>query len=339
MDDSINDLALDERTARVLLTLASEPGDAVTGRLIRTNGAIQTVQHAVANAGPGGVDGELWQRRVAPRISAEQARQAMIQGARLGLEVMIPGDPNWPTSLGALGDHAPIALWTKGDTGLLSAPMSDRITVTGARAATGYGEHVTMELVQQAADDSRQILSGGAYGIDGMAHRATLAAGGTTIAVLAGGLDRFYPSGHQELLSRVGQSGLLLSEMPPGSAPTKWRFLQRGRILAALSGAVVIVEAGYRSGALNTAARAAEISRPVGVVPGPVTSAASAGCHRLLHDGLARIVTGYDDIRTLLTTADTPGPDRTMQTTAGLDTSRFGTGSPSRSFRGSGLSL
>jgi DNA processing protein len=339
MDDSINNLAQDEQTARVILALASEPGDPITGWLIRTRGAIETVQQAIADAGPTGIDGQLWQRRVASRISAEQADRAMVQGARLGLEVVIPGDPNWPTGLSALGDQAPIVLWAKGDTGLLSAPVSDRITVTGARAATGYGEHVTMELVQQAVADSRQIISGGAYGIEGMAHRAALAARGTTIAVLAGGLDRLYPAGHQDLLSRVGDYGLLLSEMPPGAAPTKWRFQQRGRILAALSGAVVIVEAGYRSGALNTAARASGVGRPVGAVPGPVTSAASAGCHRLLHDGLASIVTGYDDIRTLLTTSEKGAAARTMQNTPGLAEPWFGTGSPARNSRESGLSL
>jgi DNA processing protein len=144
------------------------------------------------------------------------------------------------------------------------------------------------------------VLSGGAYGIDGAAHRAALASGGSTVAVLAGGLDRLYPAGHTELLTRVGKEGLLLSELPPGAAPTKWRFLARGRLLAALSGTVLIAEAGYRSGSLHTAARAIELGRPVGAVPGPLTSAASAGCHRLLRDGLGSIITGYDDVRELL---------------------------------------
>ncbi len=126
------------------------------------------------------------------------------------------------------------------------------------------------------------VFSGGAYGIDGAAHRAALASGGSTVAVLAGGLGRPYPAGHTELLGRVGRDGLLLSELPPGAAPTKWRFLQRGQLLAALSGTVLIAEAGYRSGTLHTAARASELGRPVGAIPGPITSASSAGCHRLL---------------------------------------------------------
>ena len=192
------------------------------------------------------------------------------------------------------------------------------VTITGARAATGYGEHVAMELAAAAMTDKRQVVSGGAYGIDGVTHRTVLAGGGSTIAVMAGGLDRLYPAGHTELLNRVGTHGLLLSELPPGAAPSKWRFLQRGRLLAALSGAVVVAEAGYRSGTLNTAARAVELHRPVGAVPGPITSPASAGCHRLLRDGLATVITGYDDVRSLLD-GMRDGPQRMMQRTAGLE--------------------
>lgn len=143
------------------------------------------------------------------------------------MRVLIPGDADWPASVNALGDHAPVALWAKGDTEVLTGPLWDRLAITGARASTGYGEHVTTELVQSAVADSRTVLSGGAYGIDGAAHRAALTFGGSTIAVLAGGLDRPYPAGHAELLGRVGKDGLLLSELPPGAAPTKWRFLHR----------------------------------------------------------------------------------------------------------------
>ncbi len=298
--NTINDLAADERTARIILAVASEPGDAVTGRMIHTVGASEAVARAVAEEVPVGPNGDTWQRRLAPRIDATRAQRVLAETERHGLQVLIPGDANWPASVTALGDHAPVALWAKGDTELLAGPVWDRLTVTGARASTGYGEHVTAELVQSAVADSRTVLSGGAYGIDGAAHRAALASGGSTIAILAGGLDRPYPAGHTELLARVGKDGLLLSELPPGTTPTKWRFLQRGRLLAALSGTVLIAEAGYRSGSLHTAARALELGRPVGAVPGPLTSAASAGCHRLLREGLGSIITGYDDVRELL---------------------------------------
>lgn len=154
---------------------------------------------------------------------------------------------------------------------------------------------------------------------------------------MAGGLDRLYPAGHSELLTRVGEKGLLLSEMPPGAAPTKWRFLQRGRILATLSGAVVVAEAGYRSGALHTAARAVELHRPVGAVPGPITSAASAGCHRLLRDGLGSVITGYDDARTLLDERR-GSTHRISQRTVGLEHDPLDASTSSRA-PGRGLSL
>lgn len=316
--DTINELASDERTARIILATVSEPGDAVTGRMIRTVGATETVARVVTDEVPVGPDGDTWQRRLAPRIDATQMRRSLAETERHGMRVLIPGDADWPASVNALGDHAPVALWAKGDTSLLTGPVWDRLTVTGARASTGYGEHITADLVQSATADARTVLSGGAYGIDGAAHRAALTFDGSTIAVLAGGLDRPYPAGHTELLGRVADEGLLLSELPPGAAPTRWRFLQRGRLLAALSGTVVIAEAGYRSGSLHTAARAMELGRPVGAVPGTLTSAVSAGCHRLLRDGLGSIITGYDDIRELLHGVR-DGAHRAVRERAGLE--------------------
>ncbi|TFC50871.1 hypothetical protein E3O47_07645 [Cryobacterium sp. TMT2-17-1] len=122
------------------------------------------------------------------------------------------------------------------------------------------------------------------YGIDGMAHRAALASSGLTVAFLAGGVDRYYPSGHDALLSRIATMGAIISELPCGAAPTKWRFLQRNRLIAAASAATVVLEAGWRSGSLNTAGHAAALGRPLGAVPGPVTSPTSAGCHRLIRE-------------------------------------------------------
>jgi DNA processing protein len=145
------------------------------------------------------------------------------------------------------------------------------------------------------------IVSGGAYGIDGMAHRATLACGGLTVAVLAGGIDQLYPAGHDELLRRIIGAGVVVSEVSPGGAPTRWRFLQRNRLIAAMAGATVVIEAGYRSGSLNTATHARELDRPIGVVPGPITSGASAGCHRLLRTNpAATLVTSVAEVTELL---------------------------------------
>ena len=183
------------------------------------------------------------------------------------------------------------------------------MTITGARASTGYGEHVASELASDMSDGDKIVVSGGAYGIDNAAHRAVLAAGGDTIAVLASGADRSYPQGQKDLLDRVRGVGLVVSELPPGTAPTKWRFLARNRLLAALSSATVVVEAGYRSGSLNVAGHADSLGRAVGAVPGPVTSVTSAGTHRLIRDGIAKIVTDSEGIRAMIEhQADTPSP-------------------------------
>lgn len=301
--DTMESLATDERSARVVLATVSEPGDAITGRLLASLGAVATVRLAASASTPSRVDRvevDLWRFRMAPRLSVESARRALADTERLGLRVLVPGEDMWPEGLADLREHAPVALWVKGDAALVSAPVRDRVAIIGARAATGYGEHLAMTLTDDLTRAGRQIVSGGAYGIDATAHRAALVAGGATIAVLAGGLDRPYPSGNRTLLERIGETGLLMSELPPAAVPTRWRFLQRNRLLAALSGVVVVVEAGYRSGALNTAEHATALGRPVGAVPGPVTSAASAGCHRLLREGVASIVTDAQDIDALL---------------------------------------
>ena len=177
--------------------------------------------------------------------------------------------------LGDLEAHAPFALWVRGDPRRLAA-LDRSIALVGARAATGYGEHVTIEAASGLVDRGFAIVSGAAYGIDGAAHRAALASQGTTVAVLAGGLDRFYPSGHEQLLGRIADRGVVVAEVPPAPTPTKWRFLLRNRLIAALSGATVVVEAGWRSGSLNTAGHAATLGRPLGAVPGPGDAAPQA---------------------------------------------------------------
>ncbi|NYE18109.1 DNA protecting protein DprA [Microbacterium immunditiarum] len=169
----------------------------------------------------------------------------------------------------------------------------------GSRAATSYGEHVATELTTALVERGHAIITGAAYGIEAAATRATLTALGTPIAVLAGGIDRPYPAGHTSLLERVAATGAVISEVPPRHTPTKWRFLARGRILAALAQQIVIVEAGWRSGALNTATHAIALDRFLGAVPGPITSAASAGCHRVIRELDAHLVTSADDIPTV----------------------------------------
>ncbi|MCU1425015.1 MAG: dprA [Microbacteriaceae bacterium] len=230
-----------------------------------------------------------------PRVSSTAAVHSLRQAARASVRLMVPGDDRWPTGVDDLGVHAPLTLWFRGTEFALRS-LDRSFALVGARAATGYGEHVAMEAAAGLVDRGYSIVSGAAYGIDGMAHRAALASRGQTIAFLAGGVDRFYPSGHDALLTRIAENGAVISELPCGSPPTKWRFLQRNRLIAASSLATIVLEAGWRSGSLNTAGHAAALGRPVGAVPGPVTSAASAGCHRLIREHGAVCVTNADEM-------------------------------------------
>ena len=154
------------------------------------------------------------------------------------------------------------------------------VAIVGSRASTAYGEHVAGELGHQLAERGWTVVSGGAFGIDAAAHRGALAAEAPTVAVLACGVDRPYPAAHGALLHRIAETGLLVSEWPPGAAPHRHRFLVRNRLIAALTRGTVVVEAAARSGAQATARRARKLGRQVLVVPGPVTSAMSVGLPR-----------------------------------------------------------
>lgn len=304
--------AVAERFARATWTAITEPGDRVASRVIEQVGAERALgsliddreggmlRHALADAGADIDEAELTDavQRWTPRISKSNALLAFRQAARFGLSLVVPGDEEWPTGFADLGDHAPHAVWVRGHREALRT-LDRSMAIVGARAATGYGEHVTVEVAAGLVDRGYAIVSGAAYGIDGAAHRAALASSGTTIAFLAGGLDRFYPSGHETLLGRIVDHGAAISEVPCGVAPTKWRFLQRNRLIAAAARATVVVEAGSRSGSLNTAGHAAALGRPLGAVPGPVTSSASAGCHRLLREYDAVCVTTADEMAEL----------------------------------------
>ncbi len=177
------------------------------------------------------------------------------------------------------------------------ADLTERsVAVVGTRAATAYGEYVAADFAAGLVERDVAVVSGGAYGIDGAAHRAALGSDGQTVAVLACGVDVPYPAGHSALLHRIARNGLVVSEYPPGVRPARHRFLTRNRLVAALTGATVVVEAGLRSGAANTAAWARSLGRRVCVVPGPVTSTASAGCHELLRREHTVLVTRAPEI-------------------------------------------
>ncbi|HEX4443267.1 MAG TPA: DNA-processing protein DprA [Galbitalea sp.] len=313
--DDLDREGIRDRFARATWTGIAEPGDRMAGLAVETLGAAGALD-AVVERWPtprwlaaftqAGVDAvpedevgqaiDRWQ----PRLKSETALLALRQSARFGARLLTPDQVLWPAGLSDLGLHAPLALWLRGTDGAL-ASLANSIAMVGARAATSYGENVTMEASAGLVDRGFAIVSGAAYGIDGMAHRAALASHGQTIAFLAGGVDRFYPSGHDALITRIVAEGAILSELPVGQPPTKWRFLQRNRLIAAASQATIVVEAGWRSGSLNTAAHASTLGRPLGAVPGPVNSATSAGCHRLIRDYDATLVTNPDEMAELVT--------------------------------------
>jgi DNA processing protein len=227
---------------------------------------------------------------------------------RLGGRLVTAADAEWPllafTAFAGVDTkerpaaHPPLALWVTGPA-RLDEVAERAAAIVGTRAATAYGEHVAAELAAGLAERDVAVVSGGAYGVDGAAHRAALAADGLTVAVLAGGIDVSYPSGHAGLFHRIGEQGLIVTEYPPGLRPQRHRFLTRNRLVAALSGATVVVEAGARSGAANTAAWARALGRGICAVPGPVTSSASVGCHVLLRAG-AMVVTRADEVLELV---------------------------------------
>jgi DNA processing protein len=236
--------------------------------------------------------------------------EGLADACRDGIRLVCPGDAEWPGALDQLDQARPYALWLRGNTDLRFA-CSRSVSMVGSRAATGYGRHVAGEIAADLGERGWAIVSGGAYGIDAAAHRGALAAEAITIAVLACGVDYPYPAAHADLFAAIAAHGLVISEWPPGRQPARMRFLVRNRAIAALACGTVIVEAGERSGALNTARHAADLGKPLMAVPGPVTSAQSAGCHRIIREWGASCVTSAADIIELLsplTVADALAP-------------------------------
>ena len=243
--------------------------------------------------------------RTQARRHLDSAAADLETAHRLGGRLVTPDDPGWPAwrmlafaSLDYANDvnnAAPLALWVYGT--LPISKLGDKaVAVVGARAADSYGESVTADIVSDLAADGWIVLSGAAFGIDAAAHRAALAAGTATVAVLACGMDVVYPAAHDRLLRDVAGSGLVVTEYPPGTAAAKHRFLARNRIVAGLSDGVLVVEAGRRSGARSTAKWARRLGRPAMAVPGPVGSAMSAGCHQLIRSGEAMLVSGAGEV-------------------------------------------
>ncbi len=286
------------RLARAALTSICEPASHGLRALVGAFGPVEALHRLEHGEPPKDIARDVEARRAVDRAAADLAAAEAVGG-----RLVCPEDDEWPVrvdDLAAVSDPAdpvmpPVALWVRGR-GHLGTLAARSVSMVGSRAATSYGMHVAGELAYGLADRGWTVVSGGAFGIDGAAHRGALAAGAATVAVLASGIDQPYPLGHRAMFDRIVADGLVVSEWPPGSTPRRLRFLVRNRVIAALSAGTVVVEAAARSGARMTARRAAELGRPLMAVPGSITSAMSVGAHQLLRSGGAVLVTSAAEV-------------------------------------------
>ena len=292
---------MDEVTRRAwaYVSRVAEPPSPLLAELVAAVGVVEAADRIRHRD----VHGRL-KRATEARYEIDCAEKDLDILDRMGGRLVTIDDDEWPYLAFTCFDRAdrgkrpqalpPLVLWALGPS-LLCDVTARGAAIVGTRAATAYGEYVAADLAAGLVERDVAVVSGGAYGIDGAAHRAALASDGETVAVLAAGIDVPYPAGHSALLHRIGRNGLVVSEYPPGVRPTRRQFLARNRLVAALAGATVVVEAGVRSGAANTAAWAEALGRPVCAVPGPITSSSSVGCHALIRAG-ATLVTRAADI-------------------------------------------
>jgi DNA processing protein len=301
----------DERLARAAWSRLAEPADVVAGAALTALGPVEAMARVhrgtpLPDAVAGLLEGADPRRRLDAALAQWRARLHQLAPERdvatverFGGRLVVPTDAEWPRPLSDLRLAEPPCLWVLGDRPVAEA-VAGAVAIVGARASTGYGERVAADVAGGLAERGIPVLSGAAFGIDAAAHRGALAGGGTTVAVLACGVDRYYPRAHEGLLRRIAADGLVVAEVPPGAMPSRGRFLKRNRLIAALAAGTVVVEAAWRSGALATASHAAGMGRPLGAVPGPVTSAASAGCHRMLREMNATCVTDAAEVAELV---------------------------------------
>lgn len=289
---------MSSREARIALSHYAEPGDELVGAAVRRHGPTQVASALREGVGADvGLPGSSrpWDDAAITRAVEWEVEQAR----RVGVRFIAPGDAEWPTQLDDLRDRMPLILRSRGPLPMRWA-LLESVAIVGARACTRYGAGVAERLGADLADRSICVVSGGAYGIDACAHRGALAARGRSVAVTAGGVDLPCPRGNASLFEALGRDGAIVSEVPIGREPRRHHFLIRNRLIAALSRIVIVVEAGQRSGAQRTANEAIRQGRVLGVVPGPITSAASIGCHELLRERMAVLIRGVDDIVELL---------------------------------------
>jgi DNA processing protein len=312
--------------AAAAISIVTEPGDRMAGALAKALGPQGLLQLLIDGFEPARVLEAVHQARAAdylteifgdlpgtindsrqrwlPRFSKQAVVNLFQRAKRLDLSMLLQGDDDWPTGLNDLEEGAPALIFAQGNFKLLSG-LTSGVSIVGSRACTEYGAKVTAKLVSELAFYKRLTVSGGAIGIDSHVHSQSLRNSLPTVAVMAGGLDRKYPSSNSKLFQAIARNGVLIAELAPGVAPTRWRFLQRNRLIAALTPTTVVIEAGIRSGSIRTANNAIELDRELFSVPGPLTSASSAGTNSLIAEGKAKAL-----IDTKLVTSEVIEPAR-----------------------------
>lgn len=294
-----------------VISMVIEPGDRMAGALARSLGRRELVELMIKGLDTGSVisglkiTGEIEsirqsfgdlegtladsRQRWLPRLSKSRLEHLFIQSSALNLKLLTSEQGSWPKGLNDLQDSAPAMLFVEGDCEVLRG-LNDAVSIVGSRRASSYGIQVTKILVAELAKASRVTVSGGAIGIDAQVHSESMDLDLPTIAVMAGGLDRKYPKANFPLFARIRERGSLISELPPGVAPTRWRFLQRNRLIAALTPTTVVIEAGLRSGSIRTANNALELDRDLLAVPGSILTGTSLGTNALISDGKAAVL-------------------------------------------------
>ncbi len=309
-ESGVSEVDLELARARAGLLRFCEPPSAALAMFVEQVGAVQAWRGILARRAPRAVLAATAARTqdVSAGDAVLRADADLATAAAVGARLTGPGDHEWPAAAfeafegalarGVRGACAPVALYVRGRS-LAGLPRKG-VTIVGSRASSAYGQRVAGEMAHTLVSGGLTVISGAAFGIDTAAHRGALHAERSgeppTVAVLACGIDRAYPEANRALLDAIGSTGAVVSEYPPGTAPARHRFLVRNRVIAALGAGTVVVEAGRRSGTLSTAAAADQLGRLVMAVPGPVTSAMSVGCHLLLADRFAQLVTGPTDV-------------------------------------------
>ena len=277
---------MNELDARAIIFSVVEGGQAFWSSEISTKGALAVYEKLLR----GGYDSIKYEKLI-NSLRGISGDQVLSEIDKHQARLITPIDEDWPVQVNDLA-APPIGLIIKGN---INALHQRSLAIVGTRNPTSYGARIAGDFAAGFADREWAIVSGGAYGIDSYAHKGALIAEGVTVAVIASGIDINYPAGNTRLFAEICESGVMVTESMPGQRALPHRFLTRNRLIASISKATLVVEAAFRSGSLRTARDAAEMFRPVMAIPGPINSPTSEGCHRLIGERAAEIVTSVAD--------------------------------------------